>query len=49
MAKPIYWSDEMFRFWGFDPGQGAPDFETACRRVDPDLKADIHWNNHLRH
>jgi PAS domain S-box-containing protein len=40
MAKPFYWSEEMFRIWGFDPQQGLPDYETAWRRIHPeDFKA----------
>ena len=36
MAKPVYWSEEMFRIWGFDPRQGLPDNETAWQRIHPE-------------
>jgi PAS domain S-box-containing protein len=36
MAKPFYWSEEMFRIWDFDPQQGVPDYETAWRRIHPE-------------
>ncbi len=29
----IYWSEEMFRIWDFDPQQGVPDSEEAWQRV----------------
>jgi PAS domain S-box-containing protein len=29
----IYWSEENFRIWGFDPQQRPPDFETMLRRI----------------
>jgi PAS domain S-box-containing protein len=39
MAKPVYWSEEMFRIWGFDPQQGPPANEMAWQRIHPeDLK-----------
>jgi PAS domain S-box-containing protein len=42
LTKPLYWSDEMFRIWGFDPHQGLPDNETAWQRIHPeDLKAIV--------
>src|SRR5215469_12506600 len=42
LTKPLYWSDEMFRIWGFDQQQGLPDNETAWQRIHPeDLKAII--------
>src|SRR6266446_5191465 len=33
---PLYWSEENFRIWGFDPQQGLPDRETLLRRVHPE-------------
>src|SRR6266403_86390 len=33
---PLYWSEENFRIWGFDPQQGLPDRETILRRVHPE-------------
>jgi PAS domain S-box-containing protein len=32
----IYWSEEMFRIWGFDPHQGPPDIETQWQRIHPE-------------
>jgi PAS domain S-box-containing protein len=33
---PVYWSDENFRIWGFDPEQGLPDPELVLQRVHPE-------------
>lgn len=42
MPKAVYWSEEMFRIWGFNPQQVPPDNETAWQRIHPeDLKASI--------
>jgi PAS domain S-box-containing protein len=35
-GKTHYWSNEMFRVWGFDPQQGPPDPETVLQRIHPD-------------
>jgi len=32
----LYWSEENFRIWGFDPQQGAPDLETVHQRIHPE-------------
>lgn len=32
----LYWSDEMFRIWGFDRMERPPDRETVLQRVHPD-------------
>jgi PAS domain S-box-containing protein len=32
-GKSVYWSEENFRMWGFDPQQGLPDRETVLRRI----------------
>jgi PAS domain S-box-containing protein len=32
----VYWSDENYRIWGFDPAQGLPSYEAAVQRVHPD-------------
>jgi PAS domain S-box-containing protein len=34
-GKTHYWSDEMFRIWGFDPQQGPPDPQTVLQRIHP--------------
>ena len=33
---PVYWSEESYRIWGFDPLQGLPDLETVLQRIHPD-------------
>ena len=33
---PVYWSEENFRIWGFDPRQGAPDVEVVKQRIHPE-------------
>ena len=35
MTKILYWSEECYRIWGFDPVQGLPNRETAWRRIHP--------------
>ncbi len=35
-SKAHYWSDEMFRIWGFDPQHGIPDWQSSMERVHPD-------------
>jgi len=38
-GRTVYWSEEMFRIWGFDPQQGPPDPEMAWQRIpQEDLK-----------
>jgi PAS domain S-box-containing protein len=32
----LYWSEESFRIWGFDPRQETPSWETVLQRVHPD-------------
>jgi PAS domain S-box-containing protein len=32
----LYWSEECYRIWGFDPVQGLPDGEIAAQRIHPD-------------
>ena len=35
-TAPVYWSEESYRIWGFDPLDGLPDRETVLQRVHPD-------------
>jgi PAS domain S-box-containing protein len=35
-TKPLYWSEENFRIWGFDPQLGLPDRETVLQRIHPE-------------
>lgn len=32
----LYWSEETYRIWGFDPAQGIPSLEAALKRIHPD-------------
>ena len=32
----LYWSEECYRIWGFDPVQGLPDPKIAAQRIHPD-------------
>src|SRR5882724_10214714 len=33
---PLYWSEENFRIWGFDPQLGLPDREMILQRIHPE-------------
>jgi PAS domain S-box-containing protein len=35
-TKILYWSEECYRIWGFDPAHGLPSRETVWRRIHPD-------------
>lgn len=37
----LYWSEEHYRIWGFDPQQGPPDGRTLLQRVHPDDRAMV--------
>jgi PAS domain S-box-containing protein len=39
--KAIYWSDENFRIWGFDPEQGLPERESVLERIHPEDRARV--------
>src|SRR5216684_4071445 len=34
-TKILYWSEECYRIWGFDPVQGLPNRETVWKRIHP--------------
>jgi PAS domain S-box-containing protein len=34
--ETLYWSEEMFRLFGFDPQQGSPKFEQWVQRIHPE-------------
>ena len=38
----LYWSEECYRIWGFDPVQGLPDPEIAARRIHPDDRERVY-------
>jgi PAS domain S-box-containing protein len=33
---PVYWSEENYQIWGFDPEQGLPSREATMQRIHPD-------------
>ncbi len=35
-SNPLYWSEEVFRIFGFDPQQGMPTREQALERINPE-------------
>lgn len=35
-TAPVYWSQENYRIWGFDPLQGLPERDTVLQRIHPD-------------
>ena len=35
-TKILYWSEEAYRIWGFDPLQGLPSREAMWQRIHPD-------------
>jgi PAS domain S-box-containing protein len=39
--KMLYWSDELFRTWGFDPQEGLPDVEAILRRIHPEDRKQL--------
>lgn len=40
----VYWSEQMFRIWGFDLMQRPPDRDTVLQRVHPDDRDRAHQN-----
>src|SRR5205807_4644366 len=34
--RALYWSDENFRIWGFDPERGTPSREALLQRIHPE-------------
>ena len=38
----LYWSEEAFRIWGFDPQQGLPSREAMLQRIHPDDRDRYH-------
>ena len=37
----LYWSEEAYRIWGFDPIQGLPNRETLRQRIHPDDRESV--------
>jgi PAS domain S-box-containing protein len=38
----VYWSEELFRIWGFDPQRGLPTRDQAVQRIHPE-DLDKYW------
>ena len=49
-TAPLYWSEESYRIWGFDPLQGLPNRETVLQRIHPDdrERVDVEIEEALR-
>jgi len=47
---PLYWSEENFRIWGFDPRQGLPTREAMLQRIHPEDRDRVveHVQNAVR-
>jgi PAS domain S-box-containing protein len=43
--ETVYWSDEMFRLFGFDPQQGLPMFDQWLQRIHPDDREKLKLAN----
>ena len=41
-TKILYWSEETYRIWGFDPAQGIPRLEAVTQRIHPDDRERAH-------
>ena len=39
--KMLYWSEETFRLWGFDPQQGLPTWEQILQRIQPEDRYEL--------
>jgi PAS domain S-box-containing protein len=37
----LYWSEETFRLWGFDPQQGLPTWEQILQRIQPEDRYEL--------
>jgi len=42
-TKPLYWSGELFRIFGFDPDHGLPTLDQLLQRIHPEDR-DKFWN-----
>jgi len=43
--ETVYWSDEMFRLFGFDPQQGPPMFDQWLQRIHPEDREKLKLAN----
>jgi len=41
--KTLYWSEEMFRLFGFDPQQGLPVWDQWLQRIHPEDRDKSSW------
>src|SRR5271157_3275458 len=41
-TKPLYWSEELFRIFGFDPDHGLPTLDQLLQRINPEDR-DKFW------
>jgi PAS domain S-box-containing protein len=41
-GTPVYWSEEHYRIFGFDPRQGLPSRQQVLERIHPDDRAMVH-------
>ena len=44
--EAVYWSDEMFRIFGFDPEQGPPMWDRFLERMHPEDREHVRLANH---
>ena len=40
-TNALHWSDELYRIYGFEPRQIAPDYDLVLQRMHPDSKEDF--------
>jgi PAS domain S-box-containing protein len=41
-TRTLYWSEETYRIWGFDPIQGLPNREAVWQRIHPDDRERVY-------
>jgi PAS domain S-box-containing protein len=46
-TQPLYWSDEVFRIFGFDPQDGLPTLDQPLERIHPEDR-EIFWEGFQR-
>jgi len=42
LKESLYWSEGLYRLWGFDPQEGIPSRQSWWRRVHPDDRDRVH-------
>ena len=48
-TETLYWSEESYRIWGFDPLQGLPSREAMWQRIHPDDRDRVREEVRARH